>query len=152
MKILMVCLGNICRSPIAQGVLEQKVEKEGLDWTVDSAGTSSWHKGEPPDPPSIAEARRRGLDISHQRSRPLEIDDLEQFDLIFAMDQSNRQNILSMHPGGEDLEKKVRLILEESHPGSGREVPDPYWNDDGFSQVYDMLETACEGIIRKYRR
>lgn len=152
MKILMVCLGNICRSPLAQGILEQKIEQKGLEWTVDSAGTSGWHEGEPPDPRSVAEADRRGLDISQQRSRPLEEGDLEHFDLIFAMDQSNRQNILAMNTNAADLDQKVKLILEELEPDSGREVPDPYWNDDGFTQVYDMLEKACGEIVRKYSK
>ncbi|MBR9920285.1 MAG: low molecular weight phosphotyrosine protein phosphatase [Bacteroidetes bacterium] len=146
MKVLMVCLGNICRSPLAEGILRHKVEERGLDWQIDSAGTGSWHVGELPDPRSVAVAKKYGLDITDQRARQFQSSDLESFDLVYAMDASNYQNILRL-ASSENQKEKVRLILEEVEPGSGRQVPDPYWNSDGFEKVYHMLDEACEQII-----
>lgn len=148
MKILMVCLGNICRSPLAEGIMRKKIEENGLPWEVDSAGTSSWHIGEAPDKRSILVANKYGIDISNQRGRQIVAEDLDDFDLIFAMDSSNYQNILNLTSSPE-LQAKVKLILEESHNGSGKNVPDPYWDDDGFENVYQMLNDACDHIVRK---
>ena len=147
MKILMVCLGNICRSPLAEGILKEKVAARRLPWSVDSAGTGAYHVGEAPDPRSRAVARRHGLDITDQRARQLHASDLEEFDLIFAMDRSNERNIraLATKPDQHD---KVHLLLEFA--GQGRaDVPDPYWDDDGFQRVYDLLDQACERIIAR---
>ena len=146
MKILMVCLGNICRSPLAEGIMKEKLQERGLDWTVDSAGTGSWHIGEKPDTRSIAVARKYGIDISKQRARQFSYTDLDDFDMILAMDRSNFHNIqnLSRQKSHED---KVHLIMELANPGQGTDVPDPYWNDDGFEQVYHMLDAACDKII-----
>ncbi|MCO6475671.1 MAG: low molecular weight phosphotyrosine protein phosphatase [Phaeodactylibacter sp.] len=149
MKILMVCLGNICRSPLAEGILKNKIRERELDWTVDSAGTGFWHIGEPPDPRSVSTARKYGLDISQQRARQIQASDLERYDLILAMDSSNYQDILRLADNGQQKDK-VEMILNYVDPGSNRGVPDPYWNDDGFDQVYRMLEEACEKVIERH--
>ena len=149
MKVLMVCLGNICRSPLAEGILKEKIKENNLDWTVDSAGTGSWHVGDRPDPRSIAVAATHGLDITTQRGRQLKRDDLENYDLIFAMDSSNYQNILKL--ATSDIQrKKVQLVMNMEKPGYNQNVPDPYWGDDGFEGVYQMLDRACTAIIEKY--
>ena len=149
MKILMVCLGNICRSPLAEGILKRKLEDRGLDWTVDSAGTGFWHIGEPPDPRSVSTARKYGLDISRQRARQIEPSDLDNFHLILAMDSSNYQDILRLANSGQQ-ENKVEMILNYINPGANDNVPDPYWNDDGFDQVFHMLDEACERVIERH--
>jgi protein-tyrosine phosphatase len=149
MKILMVCLGNICRSPLAEGIMKEKAAQRGLDWEIDSAGTGSWHIGERPDPRSILTARQYGLDITGQRARQFKTADLDRFDLILAMDESNYQDILR-HTNGRAQSEKVRLILDYVEPGRRRSVPDPYWDDDGFDQVYRMLDEACERIIEAH--
>lgn len=147
----MVCLGNICRSPLAEGILKEKIKENGLPWEVDSAGTGSWHVGEPPDPRSVAVARAHGIDILDQRARQFRPADFRQFDLIFAMDASNYQNILRMAPSGTDT-SKVELIMNVVDPGRNRAVPDPYWDDNGFEGVFRMLDEACERIIQRHAR
>ncbi len=149
MKILMVCLGNICRSPLAEGILKEKIREHGLDWEVDSAGTGSWHVGELPDPRSIATARRHGIDITDQRARQLRPEDLDRYDLVLAMDRSNLRDILRLARTDEQR-RKVRLIMEFADPDNPQDVPDPYWDDDGFEGVFRMLERAAEGIIAAY--
>ncbi len=146
MKVLMVCLGNICRSPLAEGILKHKVASRGLDWEVDSAGTGSWHVGNPPDERSIAVAKKYGIDISSQRARQFRSEDLNHFDLVFAMDASNYNNI-KKHATDSDQLNKLDLILNESYPGQNRTVPDPYWNDNGFEGVYELLDHACEALL-----
>jgi protein-tyrosine phosphatase len=149
MKILMVCLGNICRSPLAEGILKHKISKTGLNWHVDSAGTSGWHAGEMPDPRAVAIARKYGIDITYQRARVFTPYDLELFDLIYAMDTSNFRDILRY--AKSDAEKqKVKLIMNEIYPNENRSVPDPYYDDDGFEEVFGMLEMACDKIIQRY--
>lgn len=150
MKILMVCLGNICRSPLAEGILQQKIIGHNLPWSVDSAGTGDWHIGQAPDPRSVAVARRYGIDITAQRARQIKAVDLDRFDLILAMDESNYRDILRLatSPGQE---KKVRLIMDYAQAGAARSVPDPYWNDDGFERVFHMLDQACDRLIDHYR-
>ena len=150
MKILMVCLGNICRSPLAEGILKEKIKQHQLDWQVDSAGTGYWHVGEGPDRRSVAIARERGIDIRDQRARQILPKDLADFDLIFAMDTHNYRNIINMAPH-QALAEKVHLILDLVHPGEGLSVPDPYYDDFGFEGVYDLLDEACERIIVKYK-
>jgi protein-tyrosine phosphatase len=148
MKILMVCLGNICRSPLAEGILKSKVEKYGLDWEVDSAGTGDYHIGELPDKRSIAVARRHGIDLTDQRARQFTRKDFEDFDKIFVMDSSNYQNVVSLAQTDADREK-VQLILNEVEAGSDRAVPDPYWSkEDGFEAVFQLLDEACEVITQ----
>ena len=146
MKILMVCLGNICRSPLAEGIMKNKIEEHGLDWSVDSAGTGSWHVGERPDHRSVEVALKYGIDITNQRARQFRASDLQEFDIIFAMDSSNYRNILQKANSKEE-EEKVRMIMNEVQPGYNQNVPDPYYDNDGFEQVFQMLNKACERII-----
>ena len=148
MKILMVCLGNICRSPLAEGILKQKVEKLDLDWTIDSAGTSDWHNEEAPDGRSIAIAKENQIDITNQRSRKFAQSDYDRFDLILAMDSSNYHNITSLARNNND-KNKVRLIMNYLYPDQNRAVPDPYY-DDGFPKVFEMLSQSCDKIIEHY--
>ena len=150
MKILMVCLGNICRSPLAEGIMQNKINEHGLDWSIDSAGTGSWHVGEQPDPRSIEVARKYGIDITSQRARQFRAADLREFDLIYAMDSSNFRNILHKANSPSE-EEKVKMIMNEVQPGYNQNVPDPYWDNDGFEQVYQMLDEACERIIENNR-
>lgn len=150
MKILMVCLGNICRSPLAEGILKRKVKMNNLDWQVDSAGTGGWHVGALPDSRSIQVARKNGIDSTDQRARKFQTSDLDQFDLIFAMDSSNYQNIVR-HSVSDDQKEKVQLIMNMVQPGMNESVPDPYWDDNGFDQVFHMLEEACDQVIEKFR-
>ena len=147
MNVLMVCLGNICRSPLAHGILESKAPE---DWYVDSAGTSGWHDGERPDTRSIMTAKGRGLNIDQQRSRPFLSEDFDRFDIIFAMDSSNCTNIFRLAPD-EVSKEKVRLIMNEAYPGENRQVPDPYTGGQrGFEDVYDMLELAIDKFLEQH--
>ena len=149
-KILMVCLGNICRSPLAEGILQSKLPADRF--TVDSAGTGGYHVGERPDSRSIAVARKYGLDITMQRCRKFNVTDFDNFDLIYAMDSSNFSNIIRLARNSDDM-GKVKLILEELQPGSRLEVPDPYYGgDQGFDNVYQMLDQACDIIANKLNR
>lgn len=150
MRILMVCLGNICRSPLAEGIMAAKIARDDLDWYVDSAGTGSWHIGARPDSRSIAVAKAHGIDISRQRGRQLSHSDLEDFDLVLAMDDSNYENILAL-ASDEAQRKKVHLVLGFAAPSDHEIVPDPYWNDDGFEHVFQLLDEACEHIVAKYK-
>lgn len=149
MRILMVCLGNICRSPLAEGILKEKIKKAGLDWQVDSAGTSGWHSGELPDKRSVLIASKYGIDITDQRSRKVRSIDYEEFDLIFAMDIQNYKDLQSL--ASKEETEKIKLILNEIYPEEHRSVPDPYWDDNGFEKVYQMLDEACEMIVQRYR-
>ncbi|MBK8425536.1 MAG: low molecular weight phosphotyrosine protein phosphatase [Lewinellaceae bacterium] len=149
MKILMVCLGNICRSPLAEGIMKQKAAENGLEWTVDSAGTGAWHAGELPDRRSIATARKKGVDISDQRARQFQIADFERFDKIFVMDTQNMSDVLRLATS-EAQRGKVELMLDQIHPGLRRSVPDPYYDDNGFEEVFDMLDQACSAFVSRY--
>lgn len=143
----MVCLGNICRSPLAEGILKSKIDTSKI--FVDSAGTGDWHIGQLPDKRSIAIGSKYNLDITDQRGRLFTQEDFKNFDLIFAMDNSNRENILALAKTEEDR-SKVKLILEELFPGENVDVPDPYFGgDQGFEDVYKMLNEACESIAKK---
>lgn len=144
----MVCLGNICRSPLAEGILRAKAKEAGLDWTIDSAGTSGWHSGELPDKRSINTAKKHGIDITDQRSRKVRSIDYEQFDIIYCMDTQNYYDIISLAQIHEM--DKIRLIMNEVYPDENINVPDPYWDENGFEDVYTMLNQACEKIIEKY--
>lgn len=150
MRILCVCLGNICRSPLAEGILKEKIKQYDLDWTVDSAGTGSWHIGERPDPRSIRVALQHGIDITDQRARQFKQSDFDRFDLILAMDGSNFRDILQKARSEEDR-KKVHLILDFLFPGKHESVPDPYWDDDGFETVFQLLDKACDGVIKHFQ-
>ena len=146
-KILMVCLGNICRSPLAEGILQSKVNKELV--FVDSAGTAAYHVGNLPDERSIAVAKQYGIDISNQQARKFTEKDFLNFDVIYAMDKSNYQNIISLATSDEDVEK-VKMILNESQADKNYSVPDPYYGgESGFEEVYKMLNQACDSIIYK---
>jgi len=148
MKILMVCLGNICRSPLAEGILLQKINERKLPWEVDSAGTSGWHQGELPDSRSIEVAKAHGIDLTYQRSRQFKAADLDRFDLVLAMDSSNYSNILKLTT--TDAQKtKVKLILNYLYPNENRAVPDPYY-EGGFEKIHQMIAAACEKIVEKY--
>ncbi len=149
MKILMVCLGNICRSPLAEGIMQHKINSQGLKWEVDSAGTGSWHVGEMPDRRSIAIGRKYGVDITYQRARQFKPNDLDSFDLVLAMDSSNYRDILH-HAVSKEQEGKVKLIMNFVSPGRNQAVPDPYWDDNGFEQVFKMLDEACDRIIEHF--
>ena len=146
MKILMVCLGNICRSPLAEGIMKARAAEAGLSWTVDSAGTGYWHTGELPDRRSIQVGRKYGIDITDQRARQFQPDDFDRFDRIFVMDVNNRRDVLILAKN-EEHRSKVSLILDETHPGKDRSVPDPYYDDNGFEAVYEMLDEACRRFI-----
>lgn len=139
-KILMVCLGNICRSPLAEGIMRSKLSS--THFFIDSAGTSGFHSGNAPDPRSIEVAQKNGLDISQQKSRPFRAYDLEEYDVIFVMDKANYRDVIR-HVQNEDERQKVKLIL--NYPNSEKEeVPDPYYGGkNGFDHVYNLLEEAC---------
>ncbi len=147
MKILMVCLGNICRSPLAEGILASKLNE---DFTVDSAGTISMHEGSQPDKRAIKTAQNHGIDISQQRSRPITKNDLQKFDKIFCMDLKNYEDVVSMAEN-EDQRRKISLFLEEAgNFGENNEVPDPYWGDlSDFEKVYQLLDEASERIAKQ---
>lgn len=146
-KILMVCLGNICRSPLAEGLLQSKLPRDRF--VVDSAGTGSWHVGSPPDKRSVAVARLNGLDISSQRGRQFSISDFDEQDYIYVMDASNYHDVLDLAPN-DDARAKVKMILEELFPGENVDVPDPYFGlENGFNSVYSMLNEACEVIAQR---
>lgn len=137
----MVCLGNICRSPLAEGIMKQQVKEAGLDWEIDSAGTGSWHIGEAPDRRSIREAKTRGVDISQQVCRQFKVQDFDEFDLILVMDKNNLLDVLALARNRQDREK-VKLLL------GNQEVPDPYYNDNHFSPVFDLIEGGCKEVIK----
>lgn len=144
----MVCLGNICRSPLAEGILKKKVEENQLDWEVGSAGTGAWHVGELPDNRSIRTARQHGIDITDQRARQFTAKDFKDYDLILAMDSTNYRNILQLDLASE-YKDKVKMILNYLEPQKNESVPDPYWNDNGFEKVYQMLEAACTALVEQ---
>lgn len=146
-RVLMVCLGNICRSPLAEGILKSKVDR--YEVLVDSAGTGAYHVGELPDPRSIAIAKTHQLDITDQRARKFEVKDFDAFDYIYVMDSSNYANVIKLARNKED-ESKVRYILNEVFPGENMDVPDPYYGGEyGFKNVYKMLDEACDVVAKK---
>lgn len=146
-KIVMVCLGNICRSPLAEGILASKLPKD--KFTVDSAGTGSWHIGQSPDERSVAVAKKNGLDISNQKGRQFSSADFDTFDYIFVMDNSNYENVIALAETKKQKEK-VTLIMNELHPSQNKEVPDPYFGmHNGFDIVYNMLDEVCDSIAQK---
>lgn len=139
-KILMVCLGNICRSPLAEGILRSKLDS---NFIIDSAGTGGWHAGESPDKRSIETAKQYNIDISNQRARKFSIADFDLFDYIYVMDKSNYKDVINLAPD-EAAKAKVALIL-----GNSKEVPDPYYGGQkGFENVYYLLDQACEEIAK----
>ncbi|MCM5663782.1 low molecular weight protein-tyrosine-phosphatase [Galbibacter mesophilus] len=146
-RVLMVCLGNICRSPLAEGILKSKVNPQKV--FVDSAGTSNYHIGSKPDPRSIQIAAKYNIDITDQRGRQFTQQDFDDFDLIFAMDNSNYKNII-LQARNEDDKAKVHLILNKLTPGENLDVPDPYYGGVmGFENVYKMLDEATDVIVKE---
>jgi len=144
-NILLVCLGNICRSPAAEGVLRAKARTRGMRLYIDSAGTGAWHEGDPPDGRMIKTAGKRGYDIAHQRARKVTDADFHEFDYLLAMDLSNQTDLLEMAPPNRTCD--IRLFLDFA-PGEARETPDPYYGGDkGFDDVLDLIETGAEGFL-----
>ncbi|MDO7172857.1 low molecular weight protein-tyrosine-phosphatase [Mariniflexile sp. AS56] len=143
-RILMVCLGNICRSPLAEGILKSKLPNHSF--TVDSAGTGDYHIGKNPDSRSIAVAKKHGLDISNLKGRQFNVSDFDAFDIIYVMDESNYRNVILLARDDQD-KAKVKFILNEIDPDQDNNVPDPYYGGtDGFENVYNMLNEACSVI------
>lgn len=146
----MVCLGNICRSPLAEGILKSKVDSDKV--FVDSAATSDYHIGDTPDSRSVLVAHKNNLDITTQRGRQFHTEDFDSFDQIYVMDMSNYKDVITLARNEED-KKKVSLILNELFPGENVEVPDPYYGgDEGFELVLDLLEDACEGLLEATKK
>lgn len=147
----MVCLGNICRSPLAEGILRKKLAEEKIDSLVDSAGLINYHKGSQPDHRSIAVARKYGIDISTQRARPFDKADLVKFDYIFAMDSSNYENLLEYASNAVE-ENKIFMLLNFAGMGERRSVPDPYYGKlNDFENVYELLDKACTLVAQKLK-
>lgn len=152
MKILMVCLGNICRSPLAEGILQQKAFAAGLSWSVDSAGTNQYHTGEPPHPLSQKVARLHGIDISRQRARRFKPEDFEVYDKIYALANDVMEDIrrIARHRFDPD---RAELLLNELHPGQNLDVPDPWYGPEaGYHEVYTLLDEVCGRVVEKYGR
>lgn len=144
----MVCLGNICRSPLAEGIMRSRIAKAGLDWEVDSAGTGNYHIGEAPHHISQKVAMCNGIDISAQQCRQVQPEDIDRFDCILVMDRSNYQDVKRIMGAGWNPDK-VSLLLDVLYPGEEKEVPDPwYGTEPGYHEVYAMLDKACERFIQ----
>ena len=142
----MVCLGNICRSPLAEGILKSKAK----NLEVDSAGTAGYHVGKQPDIRSIDIAKKHDINLTNQRARQFSTRDFDDFDKIYVMDNDNYSKIISLARNQEDM-NKVDLILNEIYPKEYKSVPDPYYGgDEGFQNIYNLLETSCEVIAKKY--
>ncbi len=142
-KILMVCLGNICRSPLAEGIMLKLISEHQLDIQVDSAGTSGYHIDEAPDKRTILNASEHKIDLTDLRARQFTIHDFDRFDEIYVMDKSNLKNVLALTNNEHHL-SKVDLLLNASHPNQNKEVPDPYFGDEkGFEHVFNLIHHAC---------
>ncbi len=151
MKILMVCLGNICRSPLAEGILQAKAAAAGLNWQIDSAGTNGYHVGESPHPLSQKVAKINGIDISMQRARRFRAADFEEFDLIFAMAEDVIDEMKSIARQRFDA-AKVDLLMNILHPGKNLDVPDPwYGTEPGYHEVFAMISQACDKLIENHQ-
>ena len=141
----MVCLGNICRSPLAHGIMQHLVEQEGLDWEIDSAGTGDWHVGNQPDKRSIAVAKKYGIDITTQRAQWFQPELFDRYDRILVMDDNNLRDVLALGRNDEDR-VKVQLFLSEGI------VPDPYYDETQFEPVYNMIEKRCKELLQELRK
>jgi protein-tyrosine phosphatase len=149
MKILFVCLGNICRSPLARGIMEQKIKSLGIEAETDSAGFESFHRGDPADPRSIAVAVTHGIDLSGHVARMFTARDFDLFDRIYVMDRNNYEDVMNLARGIED-EQKVDFILNVITPRQNRQVPDPWYGGrDNFEKTYKLLNEACEQLARE---
>jgi len=149
MRILMVCLGNICRSPLADGVLRHKVQEKNLPWVVDSAGTASYHIGSPPDPRMVKTASKHGVDIGFLRARQFTSEDFNAFDRILVMDKSNYANVLNLASNQEDI-NNVMFLMDYLNPMQQKEVPDPYYGaQEDFDVVYKLVDEATDAILIK---
>lgn len=147
MNILMVCLGNICRSPLAEGILQQKASAAGLNWRVESAGTNGYHNGEAPHQLSIKVAKLNNIDICQQRSRQFVAADFDRYDKIYAMAGDVLQDMKRIAKDKFDNDK-AGLLLNELFPGQNKDVPDPWYGaENGYHEVYDLIDKACEKII-----
>lgn len=150
-RILMVCLGNICRSPLAEGILRAKARAAGLDWEIDSAGTNGCHTGEAPHPLSLKVARLNGIDIGNQRARRFTAADFQRFDKIYAMAGDVIDDMRRI-AGRHFDPSKVDLLMNEVHPGSNEDVPDPWYGPEpGYHKVYAMIDKAADNIIAKQK-
>ena len=146
----MVCLGNICRSPLAEGILQEKAFKAGLKWSIESAGTNSYHTGEPPHPLSQKVARANGIDISKQRARRFIAEDFLVYDKIYALAEDVLDEIRRIAKNKFDF-SKVDLLMNELYPGKNLDVPDPYYGSEaGYHEVYKMIDEVCDAIVSKY--
>ena len=149
-KILIVCLGNICRSPLAEGILLHLIKAQNLNLQIDSAGTANYHVDEAPDPRTIKNAKKNGIDLSVLRARQFTSEDFEKFDKIYVMDKSNLQNVMRLRQNNSD-KHKVDLFLNISHPGKNYEVPDPwYGGEEGFEDVFKLIYKTCEDLVKKF--
>lgn len=149
-KLLFVCLGNICRSPLAEGIMLHLKEKHQLNLYIDSAGTANYHVGEAPDRRSIANAKKNGVDLSELRARQFHVSDFEEFDIIYAMDNNNLRNILAMTKRPEHAQK-VKLFLSAVYPEKDLDVPDPYYGTEkDFEHVFQLVYAACEDLSKRF--
>ncbi len=150
MKILMVCLGNICRSPLAEGILQDKLKKAGLNWVVDSAGTNGFHNGEAPHHLSQKVARLNGIDISKQVSRKLTVEDFKKYDRLYAMANDVLADMKRI--GGPHFKASTcTLFLEELYPNQNMDVPDPwYGEEDGYTEVFELIDNTCDALLNNY--
>lgn len=150
MKILFVCLGNICRSPLAEGILKLKANAQNLKWTIESAGTNGYHTGEAPHHLSQKVAKLNGVDISNQVSRRFHSNDIMQYDIIYVMAQDVLDDIEKITGKNYDP-RKIKFFLDELYPGQRQDVPDPWYGDeDGYHEVYKLIEETCDAIIKNY--
>ena len=150
MKILMVCLGNICRSPLAEGILQHKAREAGLNWEVESAGTNSYHTGEAPHALSQKVAAMNGINICEQRARRFVKEDFEKFDIIYAMADDVLDDMRRIAKDKFN-ENKARLFLDELYPGKQRSVPDPWYGPEpGYHEVFELINETCDAILEKY--
>ncbi|OAQ37953.1 protein tyrosine phosphatase [Pedobacter psychrophilus] len=145
MKILMVCLGNICRSPLAEGIMKHFIDKEGLGWQVDSAGTGAYHIGRHPDVRSIKIAQQNGIDISHQKARQFIKADFKTFDHIYVMDKHNYEDVINLATSDEEKQKVKLFITDEI-------VPDPYYDDSLFKPTFNMIYAQCGKLLTSLKK
>jgi len=146
----MVCLGNICRSPLAEGILQDKAFKAGLRWTVESAGTGAWHTGQPPHHLSVKVAKQNGIDISRQRARSFEPADFDHYDYIYALAGDVLGEIKRI-AGKKFDASKAGLLMNEAWPGRDRDVPDPYYGPEaGYHEVFALIDQCCDAIVQRY--